>query len=51
MIYSCKEHIEEGLEEVIEDGGPPPELEETADHGHTCFLCPEAAAYRIAAGA
>ncbi|TVP84059.1 MAG: CxxH/CxxC protein [Alkalicoccus sp.] len=49
MVYSCIEHIEEALEEVLEDEGPPPVMEE-ALNGKPCFICGRKAAYQVEAG-
>jgi CxxH/CxxC protein (TIGR04129 family) len=49
MVYSCIEHIEEALEEVLEDDGPPPVMEE-AQAGKTCFICGREAVYQVEAG-
>ncbi|WP_147802552.1 CxxH/CxxC protein [Alkalicoccus halolimnae] len=53
MVYSCKEHIEEALEEVLEDGAPPPELDlinaaQAAEQ--VCFICGERAEYNVNEG-
>lgn len=47
MIYSCEEHIEEGLEEVLVDEGAPPEMEKVSSAQENCFLCGKKAAYQI----
>ncbi|GEL08974.1 CxxH/CxxC protein [Salisediminibacterium halotolerans] len=46
MLYSCAEHIGEALEECVEDGGLPPEMEKT-DRDEACFFCGEKAAYVV----
>ncbi|SDN97094.1 CxxH/CxxC protein [Alkalicoccus daliensis] len=47
MIYSCEAHVEEGLEEVLIDEGPPPAMEKTSAAEEPCFLCGKKAVYQI----
>ncbi|QKS73087.1 CxxH/CxxC protein [Paenalkalicoccus suaedae] len=50
IIYSCTEHIEEALEECLEDGSLPPHMEklaEVAEEKWTCFLCEAEADYKV----
>lgn len=50
MLFSCAEHVEEGLEEVIEDEGPPPKMEKVSVETQkeaACFICHEKAVYCI----
>ena len=54
MIYSCAEHAGEALEETLEDGGLPPEIEHIASLEAPsfpyCFLCTRRAVYAVKSG-
>ncbi|MDQ0257595.1 CxxH/CxxC protein (TIGR04129 family) [Evansella vedderi] len=50
MYYSCIEHIEVAMEEVIDESGMPPELtfiDEKLKSSTTCSFCNEQAKYKI----
>lgn len=50
MIFCCEEHAEEGLEEVLENEGPPPDMKKIpADlpPQGVCFICEKKAVYQI----
>lgn len=49
-IYSCNDHVEEAIEEAIEDGGLPPELEKVTEDFQdkkTCFICDSVPIYIV----
>ncbi|NJP37954.1 CxxH/CxxC protein [Alkalicoccus luteus] len=47
MVYSCKEHVEEALDETLTDGGPPPVLTETDREEAHCFICGKPALFQV----
>ncbi|MDG5789435.1 CxxH/CxxC protein [Evansella sp. AB-P1] len=50
MVYSCENHIDEAIEEVVDQTGLPPQLELVdgkLGENQTCFLCGESAKYVI----
>ncbi|MBB5174750.1 CxxH/CxxC protein [Texcoconibacillus texcoconensis] len=50
MYYSCKEHVEEAIDEVVDRYGVAPKIEELSNTDHlstTCSFCEEAANYKV----
>lgn len=49
-IFSCKEHVEEAIEEAIEDEGLPPELAVVTERYKAekkCFICEKSPTYMV----
>ncbi|WP_147422006.1 CxxH/CxxC protein [Salipaludibacillus neizhouensis] len=49
-IFSCKEHVEEAIEEAIDDEGFPPELALVPEQEKTekvCFICEHSSTYMV----
>lgn len=50
ITYCCEEHIEEALEETLQDGALPPDFEKIIPGAHgdiRCFLCLKTAVYKV----
>ncbi|PYZ91765.1 CxxH/CxxC protein [Salipaludibacillus keqinensis] len=50
MLFSCENHVEEALEEALEDEGLPPDFEILPPEVRTskkCFFCHEQATYQV----
>ncbi|AOM81437.1 hypothetical protein BBEV_0041 [Salisediminibacterium beveridgei] len=50
ITYCCEEHIEEALEETLEDGCLPPDFQNIVPGAHgeiRCFICLKQAVYKV----
>lgn len=50
ITYCCGNHIEEALEETLEDGGLPPDFQKIipgAQGEIRCFICLNQAVYKV----
>ncbi len=46
-IYACNDHVEEAMDEIVDELEVAPQLEKIAENDVTCFLCSEKAVYKI----
>lgn len=45
--YACMNHVDEAMDDIVDELEVAPQLEKVTESSETCFLCDEKAVYKI----